>query len=489
MDHIVKLSDSEGFDTILIVICRLTKQALFIPCHTTDTAPDFAKLFLKHIFSKHRLPDDIVSDHRPLFVSYFWQLLCKALEIKTSLSTAYHPETDGQTKCINQTLEQYLHLYVNYLQNNWRMELPLAEFTYNTPHSATGVSPFYANKSYNPRLTLSLKDIPSHVAHEVAEDLRSLHQFLWDEINTANQAYSKHTNARRKPTPNWPPGTVETGSKETNHKALLASPRPPRWQAIPPAAAPSPPPPRLPQRWNPAGSPAPLSLLPAALPPPLPLPTPANAPSAPPTPADKTITPQQSRRQRPCLSTPSPVPSKPRPTPVEPRPSPPVPPESPPCGGPPLPAHPAPAYWDPPWVKGTLSISLSPTWKGPPPSPQSPSPTPCPSALPPVALQPNLDPTLALPQRRQHANSGLLKFTLLPSSGARRTLQGHVGPGNIKLSSHSPGPPPDTTQGWGDPLPNPPPRQTALASPPPVPPSNPLGQAGPPPDKCQTWST
>ncbi|KAG5715266.1 hypothetical protein E4T56_gene2989 [Termitomyces sp. T112] len=196
MDHIVELPDSEGFDAILVVICRLTKQALFIPCHTTDTAPDFAKLFLEHIFSKHRLPDDIVSNRGPLFVSHFWQSLCKALEIKTSLSTAYHPETNRQTERINQTLEQYLRLYINYLQNDWRAELPLTEFTYNnTPHSTTRVSPFYANKGYNPRLTLSLKDIPSHIAHE-------------DEINTTNQAYSKHADARHKPTPNWPPGTL-----------------------------------------------------------------------------------------------------------------------------------------------------------------------------------------------------------------------------------------------------------------------------------------
>ncbi|KAG5732692.1 hypothetical protein E4T56_gene16816 [Termitomyces sp. T112] len=209
MDHIVKLPDSEGFDAILVVVCRLTKQALFIPCHTTNTTPDFARLFLKHVFSKHGLPDDIVSDCGPLFISHFWQLLCKALEIKTSLSTAYHPETDRQTECINQMLEQYLCLYINYLQNDWRMELPLAKFTYNNmPHSTTGVSPFYANKGYNPRLMLSLKDIPSHIAHEVAEDLRSLHQFLWDKIDTANQAYSKHADACCKLTPDWPPGTL-----------------------------------------------------------------------------------------------------------------------------------------------------------------------------------------------------------------------------------------------------------------------------------------
>ncbi|KAG5337299.1 hypothetical protein C0989_009825, partial [Termitomyces sp. Mn162] len=80
--------------------------------------------------------------------------------------------------------------------DDWHVELPLTKFTYNNmPHSATGVSPFYANKGYNPRLMLSLKDIPSYVAHEVAEDLWSLHQFLQDKINTANQAYSKHANA------------------------------------------------------------------------------------------------------------------------------------------------------------------------------------------------------------------------------------------------------------------------------------------------------
>ncbi|KAG5727057.1 hypothetical protein E4T56_gene20306 [Termitomyces sp. T112] len=151
MDHIVELPDSKGFNVILIVVCHLAKQALFIPCHTTNNAPEFAKLFLEHVFSKHGLPDNIVSDCRPLFVSHFWQSLCRALEIKTNLSTAYHLETDGQTEQVNQTLEQYFCLYVNYLQDNWHAELPLAEFTYNNmPHSTTGVSPFYTNKGYNP---------------------------------------------------------------------------------------------------------------------------------------------------------------------------------------------------------------------------------------------------------------------------------------------------------------------------------------------------
>ncbi|KAG5722170.1 hypothetical protein E4T56_gene6834 [Termitomyces sp. T112] len=140
---------------------------------------------------------------------YDKQSLCKALEIKTNLSTAYHLETYGQMERVKQMLEQYLCLYVNYSQNDWCKELPLTKFTYNNmPHSTTRVSLFYANKGYNPRLMLSLKDVSSHVTHKVTKDLQFLHQFFWDKISTINQAYSKHANTQCDPTPNWPPGTL-----------------------------------------------------------------------------------------------------------------------------------------------------------------------------------------------------------------------------------------------------------------------------------------
>ena len=120
MDHIMKLpkSGEEQFDAILVVMDQLMKQAIFIPCHVTDDTPTFTKLFIQHVFSKHGLLADIISDCGALFISQFWQELCQLLDVCTNLSTAYHPQTDRQTKCINQEIKQYLKVYINFRQNN-----------------------------------------------------------------------------------------------------------------------------------------------------------------------------------------------------------------------------------------------------------------------------------------------------------------------------------------------------------------------------------
>ena len=151
MDFIEWLPVTEGFDTILVVVDRLTKMAHFIPTRSDIDAPQLAKIFLQNIFTKHGTPADIVSDRGKHFVSRFWASLCTLLGVRSNLSTAYHPETDGQTERTNQILEQYLRIYVNYEQNDWINLLPLAEFAYNnTTQSATGMSPFFANLSFHP---------------------------------------------------------------------------------------------------------------------------------------------------------------------------------------------------------------------------------------------------------------------------------------------------------------------------------------------------
>jgi IS30 family transposase len=111
-----------------------------------------------HVFSKHGVPSYVTSNRGSEFISHFFKSLGKALDMKLHFTSGYHPEGDGQTECVNQTLEQYLRTYCNYQQNNWKSLLPLAEFTYNNaPNATTGVSPFFANKGYNPSITVHLE--------------------------------------------------------------------------------------------------------------------------------------------------------------------------------------------------------------------------------------------------------------------------------------------------------------------------------------------
>ena len=100
-------------------------------------ASDLAKTFVRDIWRLHGLPDSVVSDRGPLFVSEFWRAVCHRLQIKISLSTAYHPETDGQTENANAYLEQYLRQYINYAQDDVFDRLPLAEFSANNAVNAS----------------------------------------------------------------------------------------------------------------------------------------------------------------------------------------------------------------------------------------------------------------------------------------------------------------------------------------------------------------
>jgi len=123
-------------------------------------------------------------------------------------TSGYHPEGNGQTEHMNQTLEQYLHVYCNYQQDNWSELLPLVEFAYNNALSATtGVSPFFANKGYHLNITVHPKrDIASSRAHDFAVDLDELQSTLKTEISAAQQCYQKSTDARHSPAPDFKVG-------------------------------------------------------------------------------------------------------------------------------------------------------------------------------------------------------------------------------------------------------------------------------------------
>ncbi|MBW0577778.1 hypothetical protein O181_117493, partial [Austropuccinia psidii MF-1] len=108
IDFITQLPLSNPFDSLLVIVDRFSKMAVLITIMSSITSLDLAHLLIKNIFSKHGLPSSIVSDRGPLFLSSFWTNLFQQLKISRDLSTAYHPETDGQTERVNQILEQYL---------------------------------------------------------------------------------------------------------------------------------------------------------------------------------------------------------------------------------------------------------------------------------------------------------------------------------------------------------------------------------------------
>jgi len=114
MDLIEKLLSSSGFDTILVIVDQLTKQAIFIPTHGTITSMDLAHLFILHVFSKHGILSHVTSDRSLEFISNFFQSLGTTLDMQLHFTSDYHHKGNGQTEHTNQTLEQYLCVYCNY---------------------------------------------------------------------------------------------------------------------------------------------------------------------------------------------------------------------------------------------------------------------------------------------------------------------------------------------------------------------------------------
>ena len=153
MDFITGLPCTQrGFDSIWVIVDRLTKVAHFLPVKTTYTGARLAELYMERIVCLHGVPKRIVSDRGTQFTSHFWQKLHESMDTKLHFSSAYHPQTDGQTERLNQILEQYLRCYVNDNQDNWVALLPVAQIAYNqSPTTTTGTSPFYANFGFEPK--------------------------------------------------------------------------------------------------------------------------------------------------------------------------------------------------------------------------------------------------------------------------------------------------------------------------------------------------
>lgn len=154
-DYITKLPDSKGYTNISVWVDQLTKAAIFIPIDKLD-APTLAEAFLTKVYPRTGLPDRIISDRGAQYVSAFWRTVTSKLGCDLKFSTAYHPQTDGQTEIVNKWLGQYLRVYANYEQDDWSVLLPTAEFVYNTTvHGTTRMTPYDAWYGYTPRQNMT----------------------------------------------------------------------------------------------------------------------------------------------------------------------------------------------------------------------------------------------------------------------------------------------------------------------------------------------
>ncbi|GJT75701.1 putative reverse transcriptase domain-containing protein [Tanacetum coccineum] len=135
MDFVTKLpKTATGQDTIWVIVDRLTKSAHFLPMREDDTLEKLTRQYLKEVVSKHGVPVSIISDRDGKFTSHFWKSLNKALGTRLDMSTAYHPETDGQSERTIQTLEDMLRACVLNFGKGWDRYLPLVEFSYNNSY-------------------------------------------------------------------------------------------------------------------------------------------------------------------------------------------------------------------------------------------------------------------------------------------------------------------------------------------------------------------
>jgi len=175
-------------------------MAEFIPTDSTIDAEKFARIFYDNIVCRHGVPRSVVSDRGSKFTSAYWGEVTKALSIKLNMSTAFHPQTDGQTERVNQILEQYIRIYCSYQQDDWASFLPSASFAYNNAeHATTRVSPFFANYGYHPRFAPDEWDLNalSTSSTEMVEQLSDVHDLCKKNIELANIDYAKYYNRKR----------------------------------------------------------------------------------------------------------------------------------------------------------------------------------------------------------------------------------------------------------------------------------------------------
>ena len=206
MDFITKLPASKDthtgvtYDAILVIVDRLTKYGIFIPYEESTNADTFADLLEERVFNTYGWPEEIVSDRGQPFASHYWKTRAAQNGTKLKLSTAYHKETNGQTERVNQTLETYLRLYVNYPQDNWVSLLSPAQMRYNTTVSAsTKKTPALGLFGYEIRIAEApiIEENPAPSGLMDHQKRKQLWNDLAQNMLKAQENYKKYADKRR----------------------------------------------------------------------------------------------------------------------------------------------------------------------------------------------------------------------------------------------------------------------------------------------------
>ena len=213
MDFITELLLSEECDQLWVVVDRFTKMAHFIPLpKTRKTAPDLAITFAKGVWKFHGLPTDIVSDQDSRFTSEAWKEFLQLSDIRPRMSTAFHPQTDGQTERLNQTIEAYLRAFATREQDNWVSLLPMAEFAYNNSvTTGNGMMPFYANYRFHLTAVNPPKetDEPLNPASTIyGHWMKTVHKESRKGLEAAQERMRRYTNPDRKEPPAYQMGDL-----------------------------------------------------------------------------------------------------------------------------------------------------------------------------------------------------------------------------------------------------------------------------------------